>query len=266
MWATGEAAAAWQQGAEARERVMGPATQRLLALAGLSTGMRVLDIAAGTGEQSFLASQLVGSVGRVLATDISASMLTLAATQARERGLANVETRVADAQQLDVPEEGFDAAISRFGLMFLPDLQGALAGIRRALRSGGRFAAMVWSTPERNPLFALPLALARPYATEVTPPDLFRLGDARLLREAFERADFIAVAVEPVALEFRAPSVAAFVEGGQGATGPLATLLASLDEEARARLRAEVATALRRFEGPAGMVVPGEALIVSGTR
>jgi SAM-dependent methyltransferase len=266
MWDTGEAARHWQQGAAGREQVFGAATRRVLDLAGISAGMRVLDIAAGTGDQSFLASRLVGPNGTVLATDISASMLAIAAEEARERGLTNTETRVADAQQLDVPDGSFDAAISRFGLMFLPDLHGALVRIGRALRPGGRLAAMVWSTPERNPLFALPLALARAHAATSPTPDLFGLGDPQLLRQTYARAGFAVVAVETVTLEFRAPSVAAFVEGRQGAIGPLANLFAALDDEGRMRLRAEVATALHPFEGREGLVVPGEALIAVGTR
>lgn len=267
MWDTGEAARNWQQGAAGREQVFGAATRRVLELAGVGAGMRVLDIAAGTGDQSFLASQLVGPHGTVLATDISTSMLAIAAEQAREHGLTNIETRVADAQHLDVPDESFDAAISRFGLMFLPDLHGALTRIGRALRPGGRLAAMVWATPERNPLFALPLALARAHAPAMPPgPDLFGLGDPQLLRAAYARAGFAAITVEAVALEFRAPSVAAFVEGRHGTVSPLANLLAALDDEGRARLRAEVAAALRPFEGSEGLVAPGEALIAVGTR
>ncbi len=266
MWATDEAAAAWQAGAVAREQVFASATARLLTLASVEVGGRVLDVAAGTGEQSFQAARLVGSSGLILATDISSSMLALAAAHARELGLAQVETQVVDAQHLDVPAGTFDAAISRFGLMFMPDLPGALAGIRRALRAGGRFAAMVWSSPERNPLFAVPLALARPYAPNAAPTDLFCLGDPGLLRETYERAGFTAVAVETATLEFRAPSVEDFVQGRPGATGPLANLLATLGDEEQIRLRGEVATALRRYEGPAGLVAPGEALIVTGTR
>lgn len=267
MWDTGEAARNWQQGAAGREQVFGAATRRVLELAGIGPGMRILDIAAGTGDQSFLASRLVGPGGTVLATDISASMLAIADEQARERGLTNIETRVADAQQLDVPDGSFDAAISRFGLMFMPDLHGTLARIGRALRPGGRLAAMVWSTPERNPLFALPLALARAHAATTPPgPDLFGLGDPRLLHDAFVHAGFSVVAVEAFALEFRAPSVAAFVAGRQGAVGPLSNLLATLDDEGQARLRAEVTAALRPFEGPEGLVAPGEALIAVGTR
>jgi len=266
MWDTGEAARNWQQGAAGREQVFGAATRRVLELARLGAGMRVLDIAAGTGDQSFLASRLVGPHGTVLATDISASMLAIAAEQAREQGLTNIETRVMDVQRLDVPDGSFDAVISRFGLMFLPDLHGALVRIGRALRPGGRFAAMVWSTPERNPLFALPLALARAHATATPPgPDLFGLGDPRLLHEAYAHAGFSAVTVEAVALPFRAPSVAAFVEGRRDTVGPLANLLATLDDDGRTRLRAEVTEALRPFEGPGGLVAPGEALIAVGT-
>lgn len=269
MWATSEAARNWQRGAAARERALGPATGRVLELAGIGTGMRVLNIAAGTGEQSFPASRLVGSTGHILATDISANMLALAVEQARALGLTNFATRVADAQQLEVPDGSFDAAISRFGLMFMPDLHGVLTRIARALRPGGRLVAMVWSTPERNPLFALPLALARAgegVADAPPTPDLFGLGDPQSLRAAYDRAGFAAVAVETVALEFRYPSVAAFIAGGPGAVGPLANMLAALDDDGRARLRLAMAAALSPFEGPDGLVVPGEALIATGTR
>ena len=267
IWASSEAAATWREGAAARERAFGPATERLLERAGIGPGMRVLDIAAGTGDQAFVAAGRDGPTGSVLATDISAGMLAAAAEGARQAGLHNVQTRVMDAQRLDLEEGTFDAAIARFGLMFMPDLQDALVGIRRALAPGGRFAALVWSTPERNPLYALPMAIARAYVPDTAPrPDIFGLGDARLLEDAFERAGFVAVAVEAIALELRAPSVAAFVEGQRGTHGPMATILALVGEDDRPRLRAEVAAALRRFEGPDGLAAPGEALIAVGTR
>jgi ubiquinone/menaquinone biosynthesis C-methylase UbiE len=94
-------------------------------------------VAAGTGEQTILAARRVGSTGSVLATDIAAQMLTVAADAAEQAGLSNVTTRVMDAQRLDVEPESFDAVISRLGLMFVPDLPAALAGIRRALKRGG---------------------------------------------------------------------------------------------------------------------------------
>jgi len=102
------------------------ATDKMFEAARLRPGMRVLDLAAGTGDQALLAAQIVGPAGSVLATDISPSMLAVAEESARDAGLSNIETLVADASRVELPDEHFDAAICRFGLMFLPDLQAAL--------------------------------------------------------------------------------------------------------------------------------------------
>jgi ubiquinone/menaquinone biosynthesis C-methylase UbiE len=144
-------AAAWRSGEDARNRALGPATRAMLDLAGVGAGQRVLDIGAGTGDQTILAARRVGPSGHVLATDVAASMLELAVDAVRRAGLANVETRAVDAQRLDLEPGTFDAAICRLTLMLLPDPPAALAGVRRALKPGGKLAAMVFSAPERNP-------------------------------------------------------------------------------------------------------------------
>jgi ubiquinone/menaquinone biosynthesis C-methylase UbiE len=152
----------------------------MLDLAGVGPGSRVLDVAAGTGEQSLLAARRVGTSGSVLATDLSAQMLGAAMKSARQAGLANIETRVVDAQELTVPPESFDAVISRLGLMFLPDLPRALLGIHGALRLGGKFAAIVWGPAEHNPIAVTAWAIARRYGQlppgVLTETQLYALG------------------------------------------------------------------------------------------
>src|SRR5262249_58855624 len=93
--------------------------------------------------------------------DRSAPMLEATAAAARAAGLANVTTRAMDAEDLTLEPDSFDAAISRNVLMLLGEVDRALAGVRRALRPGGKLAAMVFSVPERNPLHALPAEIAR---------------------------------------------------------------------------------------------------------
>src|SRR4051794_15225298 len=93
-WASGDVASGWLRGAAARGRALGPVNELMLDLAGVMPGHRVLDLGAGTGDQTLLAAQRVGPGGAVLATDISASMLDLAREAARAAGLLNVETRV----------------------------------------------------------------------------------------------------------------------------------------------------------------------------
>ena len=97
-----EAAAAWQRSGAARAQLLGPLTERMLDLAGVSLGHRVLDVGAGTGEQTLAAARRVGPSGAVLATDIATEMLALAAEAAAQAGFRNVETRLRDARNLDL--------------------------------------------------------------------------------------------------------------------------------------------------------------------
>ena len=167
-WESREVAEAWRQMRAQDRGVFAAATERMLDLAGVGAGDREVDVAAGTGEQTLAAARCVGPTGSVLATDISASMLAVAADVLRQEGWSNVETLVANAQRLDLPPDSLDAAISRFGVMLIPAHQEALAAIRRALKPGGKLAAMVWLTAERNPFFALPLGILQ--ARGLLPP------------------------------------------------------------------------------------------------
>src|SRR6516225_11529952 len=110
-WGSREAAAEWLRGAAARAEAFGPATERMLDLANIRVGSRVLDVGAGAGDQTLAAARRAGPTGFVLATDISISMLEIAATSAREAGLWNVGTQVMDAQNLELEADSVDAVI-----------------------------------------------------------------------------------------------------------------------------------------------------------
>src|SRR5947209_19102859 len=113
-WDSAEAAEVWKRGAARRAQAVAVATEQMLAAAALRPGMRVLDLAAGSGDQSLLAARIVGPAGSVLATDISSSMLAAAAETAGEAGVANIATLVADPSTIDLPQGGVDAASCRF--------------------------------------------------------------------------------------------------------------------------------------------------------
>ena len=178
-WGSREAAAEWRRGAAARLAALGPATETMLDLAGVRRGSRVLDLGAGAGDTSLMAARRAGPTGYVLATDISANMLEIAAESAAQDGLTNLSTRVADAQHLDLAADSFDAAISRNCLMLIPDHGQALTEIRRVLKPSGRFAAIVYSTPDRCPYFAIPHAIAFRLG-RLTAPRLEEFGEFRL--------------------------------------------------------------------------------------
>jgi SAM-dependent methyltransferase len=142
-----DAAGAWHRWGPTLEAWLGEATERMLDAARVGTASRVLDVAAGAGGQTILAARRVGPGGRVLATDISPTILTYAAKAAADAGLGNVETLEVDGEALDVLDPGsFDAVISRLGLIYFPDQQRALVGMRR-----GRCGLAAASRPSCTP-------------------------------------------------------------------------------------------------------------------
>jgi SAM-dependent methyltransferase len=143
-WESPEVAEHWRRNQARRAEHIGPATEMMLDLAALQIGHRVLDVAAGTGGQTLLAARRVGPTGSVLATDLSAAMLNVAAEAARKAGLTNIETQVVDAHNLDGEAESFDRVICRSGLMLFSDPPRVLRQIHRVLKRGGKFAALVF--------------------------------------------------------------------------------------------------------------------------
>ena len=111
--------------------------RRIVELARVRAGSRVLDVATGTGAILLAAAERAGAHGDLVGVDLSEAMLARAAEEARERQLANVDLKVMDAQRLDFPHASFDHAFCGFALSSLPDKAASLAGIARVLRPGG---------------------------------------------------------------------------------------------------------------------------------
>ena len=164
-----------------------PAHSLMLDMAALRPGERVLDVACGTGLVSFRAAQAVGAKGAVVGTDISGEMVETARRGAVLRDLANVRFERGDAEELPLPDAGFDAAVCALGLMYVPDPVRALCEMRRLLRPGGRAAAAVWGA-RRNCGWAeiFPITDAR-VASDVCPM-FFHLGTKDMLARAFKWA------------------------------------------------------------------------------
>ncbi|HEX2023290.1 MAG TPA: class I SAM-dependent methyltransferase [Acidimicrobiales bacterium] len=265
-----DAAEAWHRWGPTLEVWLGEATERMLEAAGVAAGARVLDVAAGAGGQTLMAARRVGPSGSVLATDISPTILTYGAKAAAEAGLTNVDTLEADGESLNVlPEASFDAVISRLGLIYFPDQQRALAGMRRSLRDGGRIAAVVYSTPDRNEFFSIPVSLIRQRAQLPAPapgqPGPFSLGGPGALEAALTEAGFSDVTVDVVPAPLRLPSAAECVRFEQESFGALHQMLAGVSADERPAVWAEIEAALGRFETPNGFVGPCELLVGSGT-
>jgi SAM-dependent methyltransferase len=265
-----DAAQAWHRWGPTVAAWLGEATERMLYAAGVAEGSEVLDVAAGAGGQSLAAAARVGEIGRVLATDISPVILTYAAKAAAAAGYANLTTRAVDGEELDVDEGAFDAVISRLGLIYFPDQQRALAGMRRALRPGGRLSAVVYSTPDRNQFLSIPVEIIRRRA-QLPPalpgqPEPFSLGGPGVIEEAFTRAGFGDIRVTSVAAPVRLASAADCVRFERDSLGALHQMPAGLVEAEREDAWAEIERELARFDTPAGFEGPCELLVASGTK
>ncbi len=265
------AAEAWHRWGPTIEDWLGAATARMLDDVRVGPGSRVLDVAAGAGGQTIDAAHRVGPTGRVLATDISPTILEYAARTATEAGLSQVDVLEADGEDLGAVEDGaFDAAISRVGLIYFPDQHRALTELVRTLRPGGRVSAVVYSTPDRNGFFALPVGIIRRIADLPAPgpglPGPFSLGAPGVAVSAYTAAGLVDVTVTAVPSPVRMTSAAECVRFEHDSFGALHQMLSGVTEEERAAAWREIEETLAQFEGPDGFVGPCEMLVVTGTK
>ena len=269
IFASGDVAEQWQRGKAQRDEVNSPANEVMIGLANLCAGNSVLDVAAGTGDQTLLAARRVGPTGYVLATDLSTSMLNLAAEAAQNAGLTNVDTRVMDAENIDLDADSFDAVICRMGLMLFSNPVKTLIGMHRVLKPAARVFALVWSTEEKNPYRGVPLAIVRRIGNNLTEEPglrLFALGKPGVLEETFRAAGFLDVAVHTVPTQWRFPSTAEAVRFMKDSYLDLQHLMTQLSETERELAWTEIEQQLSQFEGPNGFEAPGEVLMGVGTK
>jgi SAM-dependent methyltransferase len=191
----------WRAYDETEARLAAPLSERMLDLAGLRAGMRVLDLATGRGEPAIRAAHRVGPKGRVVGVDIAEDMLRMARERADREGVTNLELRQVSAESLDgIPGRYFDATLARWGLMYLDSPVAALSAARRAMRPGGRLVAAVWAEPERVPYYSLPRRVLGKYRA-LPPIDMdvagtFRHADPGRLQRDFAAAGFAVEQIE----------------------------------------------------------------------
>lgn len=189
---------------------------------------------------------------------------------AEAQELENLETRVMDGEHLELPDAAFDAVLSRVGLIYFPDQQRALAEIRRVLVPGGRIAAMVYSTPERNDFFSILIGIIRRRAQLPPPapgqPGPFSLGGNGALEAAYRKAGFREITIRTVDAPVRMASVAEYLRFARESFGALHQMLAGVTKAEREDIWDEIARDLRQFEGPTGFVGPCEMIIGVGVK
>jgi SAM-dependent methyltransferase len=246
-------------------------TDAMLEMAEVRHGSRVLDVAAGAGDQTLDIAKRVGPTGHVLATDLSPAILEFAKENARRAGHDHVETLAVDGENLAVTEGGFDAAICRLGLMFFPDPLSGLRGMFRGLRPGGMACTMVFSTPDKNPCVVILVTTALKHAglpppNPYQPGGLLSLGKPGLIDELFQQAGFSRVATTKVIAPFRLPSVKDYLDFIRTSASPIVQILSGLDEAAKDAAWAEIEDELGAFNTLGGWAGPNELLLTVGRR
>jgi ubiquinone/menaquinone biosynthesis C-methylase UbiE len=241
-----------------------PAQTRLLELARLAPGERVIDVACGTGLVTLAAAAAVGPLGAVLGTDISAGMVELARDAAAQSGLGWATFARTDAEALESGAGGFDAALCSLGLMYVPDPVGAIRELHRVLRPGGRAVVSVWGRRNRcGWAEAFPIVDAR-VESEVCPL-FFHLGSGDVLGEAMNAAGFDELVAERLAtrLEFASDDEAC---GAAFVGGPVALAYSRFDDRVRREVCEEYLASIAQFGVGTGYAVPGEFVIAAGRK
>jgi SAM-dependent methyltransferase len=243
--------------------ILGSEAQRVLAPA---AGERVLDIGCGCGDTTLQLAERVGPSGAVVGVDISRPMLEVARRRPTPESAATPTFRELDAQTADLGRGAFDAAFSRFGVMFFADPPAAFANIRAALKRGGRLAFVCWRPFHENPWMREPMGAAAPLLPPMPPadptaPGPFAFADDARVRAILADAGFADIVITP----FDAAIGGASVEDTVNLTlrvGPLGRVLREIPQMTEAVVAA-VRAAIRSYETPQGVFMPAAAWIVS---
>jgi enediyne biosynthesis protein CalE5 len=269
MW--DKVAAGWQAWWQTFERGAQKVSDKLVELAEIKSGDRVLDIATGIGEPAVTAAKRVKPNGKVIATDISSQMIAIAKSRAKSLGLDGImEFRESDGEKLDFPASTFNAILSRWGLMFLPNLPTALASIRQLLVPGGKLAAAVWSSPSKVPLLDLAFSTVRKQINAPTPPPgtpgPFALANSEALKQLFSQAGFKDIRVQPLDITFDFDSAESYTRFQQQITAPIQAMLATQTEERRKQVWDAVTDAISAYADSHGRLnIENEVIFIVGT-
>lgn len=227
-----------------------------------------LDIASGTGEPGLSIAALVPR-GRVVLTDLSAGMLAAASANAQARGLPNVEVRECGVDELPFSDGSFDSISCRFGLMFFPDIPGAVGELVRVLRPGGRISAAVWAEPPGNPWATIPMsAMSAEIEVDAPAPDapgLFRCAAPDAIAAVFRKAGVRDVVESDVHGSLDPDNPDDYWSFMTDVVAPVVAGLAAVDQSARDRIRTATLDKARAFETDGTLSLPLHARCISGT-
>jgi ubiquinone/menaquinone biosynthesis C-methylase UbiE len=268
MW--GMVAPGWERNADFVDTRSTKMTEAMLSAAEIRGGDRVLELACGPAGLGMEAAERVGSEGEVILSDVAPEMTAIAAARARDRGLDNVSTAELDLEDVDQPDDAFDAVLCREGIMLVLDPRAAVGEIKRVLKPGGRAAVSVWGPRERNPwLGAMLDAVGAQLGGTFPPPGMpgpFALDGRDKLLAVLRDAELVDVEVTEVETPWRGASFDQWWLVTSALAGPLATMLEAQSADAVEAIRSHAREALSEYETADGLEIPGVTLVGSARR
>lgn len=226
-------------------------TEALVEYARPILGMQVLDLASGTGEPAITLAARVAPQGHVTALDLSPELLALAAERARARELTNFSTRQADAHTLPFPDDSFDLATCRFGVMFFSDCDRALRELHRVLKPNGRACFLAWG-PFDQPYWSSTMGIVHKHVggSLMSPgsPNMFRFAEPNTLSQTLQEAGFHHVEEETKTLPWSWPGPPEEVwEYAKSVSTPFRPLLERVPEDDWNQINAEIHQAVQKY-------------------
>jgi ubiquinone/menaquinone biosynthesis C-methylase UbiE len=260
----------WEKWDRFFEEQMAFLNHRLVADARLRFGMRVLDLGSGTGYPALLGAQTVGPSGSVIGLDLAEQMLAVARRKATALGLGNVTFRTGDVTALPFEANSFDAVMSRFCLMFLPEIPKAAAEIARVLRPGGWLATAVWSSPDKNPSIGLSMEAIKS-VVELPPPDptapgIFRLAKPGDLAGMLQQAGLVDVTDQEFLAERSYASAEEYYTSLLEIAAPIQNLMATLSAPQEQEVRHLITQAATQYQRGNRITFPLAARMVAARK
>ena len=255
-----QVAPGWDKWDERLDRNLSYLNYRLIGDARIRPGHYVLDIGSGTGYPAVLAAQAVGKRGKVIGLDLAEGMLAVARQKARQAGVTNIVFQQADVTTLSFESSRFDAVISRFCLMFLPDIPKALAEIFRILKPGGYLAAAVWSEAGKNPFVQLPIEVLGKLIELPKPdpeqPGIFRLAAHGDLMGIAQRAGLQGLSDDEFLAESPFDSADEYYENIMDLAAPIQALFGKLTPEQKLLAETEIKKAVNQYAREKEVAIP----------
>jgi ubiquinone/menaquinone biosynthesis C-methylase UbiE len=224
-------------------------------------GQTILELAAGTGETGFLAAARIGDNGKLISTDFAPNMVEATRGESERLGLANVEPRVLDAENMGLPDNSVDGILCRWGYMLMADPGEALQETRRVLREGGAVAFSVFGAPERNAWTSVPsrvlLEVTGAPRPDPTAPGILSMADPNRTKELLGAAGFEVKRMEDVPLTWRFEDYDGYWRFLTDIAGAHSMRIGNLPEEERHAFRARLEEAVEPYRTERGYELPG---------